>query len=270
MKLIIQLQRYQVLQWQLSILLNLCLRTSEEDGESLDTDMCAGIPRRPSFADVPSTIEEEGQDYASSQNDDDEFCFFGNSVEELKREADDTEYEISSGCQPLSRESLDCNLYGDISKQTSFAHSVSMITDTEQLLGNVTSLYSLPEYSVSCPSGKQTSIHIREHGSYKSGTEKGSSNRVLYEGIPDCGPRGMAITNDRGSPPDNCSYESIPEHDSDCQKGNSPLNSCIESERSETRRSGSVDEVSSHGQASEMYASIPDCGMRPLFLMSTR
>ena len=94
-----------------------------------------------------------------------------------------------------------------------------MITDSEQLSGNVTSLYSLPEYSVSCTSGKQTSIHIREHGSYKSGTEKCSSSRDLYEGIPDCGPRGMTITNDRRSPSDNCSYESIPEYDSDFQKG---------------------------------------------------
>ena len=231
---------------------------NEKDGESLDTDMCACISRRPSLEDDPSNIEEEDLDCASSQNDDDEFGFVGNSLEELKKEAGDTKYGISSGCQALSVEPLDCNIYGDISKQTSFANSISMITDTEQLSGNVTSLYSLPESSVSCTNGKKTSIHLGEHGSYKSGAEKGFSSRDQYEGIPVCGPRGTTITNDRGSPSDNCSCESIPEQDSDCQKGNSPLNRCMESERSETRLSCSVDKVSSHGQASGMYASIPD------------
>ena len=48
------------------------------------------------------------------------------------------------------------------------------------------------------------------------------------------------------------------------RRGNSPTTRWTESETFETEKSGSVDKVSSHGQASEMYASIPDCGVAPV------
>ena len=242
------------------------LMPTEKEEDEDDADIFADIFRLPSFPNIPSIIDTETPDLALSENDEDDFSFIGNSAEEQKGEAEDR----NSGCQPLSMEPLDCNLYGDISKSEPFSNSISLITDTETLSGNVSSLYSVPDLAVSSTDVNPARIHIRERdelGSSKSGTEALSSGTVnlssrqdTYASIPVCGANSLIITNARSNPSDNFSYESISDIDNTCRRGSSAEISSMESETIETRPTSSADRLNYHARASRMYESIPDCG----------
>ena len=245
------------------------LMSTEKEEDEDDADIFADMSRLPSFHNVPSIIDTETPDVALSENDDDDLCFIRDSAEKQTGEAEERDYEMSSGCQPLSLEPLDCNLYGDISKPEPFSNSISLITDTETLSGNVSSLYSVPDLAVSSTNVNPARIHIGkrdELGSSKSGTETLSSGTVnlsnrqdIYASIPDCGANSLLKANARSNPSDNFPYESISDLDNTCRRGNSAQIRSIESETFETRPTSAADRLNSHAPAGRMYESIPDC-----------
>ena len=248
--------------------INGLIPTQKEEDED-DADICADMSRLPSFQNILSIIDTETPDVALSENDDDDLCFIKDSAEKQTGEAEDRDYEMSSGCQPLSMEPLDCNLYGDISKPEPFSDSISLTTDIETLSGNVSSLYSVPDFAVSSTNVNPARMHIRERdelGSSKSGTEALSSGPVnlssrqdMYASIPDYDANSLLITNARSNPSDNFSYESISDLDDTCRLGNSTEIRSMESETFETRPTSAADRLNSHAPASRMYESIPEC-----------